>query len=65
MNYRQLGRCGLKVGDFSLGAGNWSLGPMDESAVREMLAAAMDLGIIYFDNAESYAGSHRSSWVMR
>ena len=55
MIYRRLGQCGLKVGAFSLGAGNWGAGRMDEAAVREMLAAAMDLGVIYFDNAEGYA----------
>jgi voltage-dependent potassium channel beta subunit len=55
MNYRPLGQCGLKVGAFSLGAGNWGSGRLNEAAVRELLAAAMDLGVIYFDNAESYS----------
>jgi voltage-dependent potassium channel beta subunit len=55
MIYRRLGQCGLKVGAFSLGAGNWGSGRMDEAAVREILAAAMDSGVIYFDNAESYS----------
>ena len=55
MNYRRLGRCGLKVGTLSLGGGNWGAGTADEHAVRELMAAAMDHGIIYFDNAESYS----------
>lgn len=54
MQYKRLGRCGLKVGAMSLGAGGWGVGNMDEHEVKEMMAAAMDHGIIYFDNAESY-----------
>lgn len=54
MRYKRLGRCGLKVGELSLGAGNWGVGTMDDKLVREMMALAMDMGIIYFDNAESY-----------
>jgi len=63
MQYKRLGRSGLKIGAMSLGAGNWGSGPLDERAVREMMAAAMDLGIIYFDNAESY-GDGNSEIVM-
>ena len=54
MKYKRLGRCGLKVGEISLGAGNWGIGAMDDKAVRELMALAMDHGVIYFDNAESY-----------
>ena len=59
MHYKCLGRCGLKVGAISLGAGGFN----DENATREMMAAAMDLGIIYFDNAESY-GEGQAEIVM-
>ena len=48
----------MKVGALSLGAGNWGVGTMDATAVREMMAEAMDHGIIYFDNAESYGGGN-------
>ncbi|SEJ88695.1 aldo/keto reductase [Paraburkholderia diazotrophica] len=58
MNYKRLGRCGLKVGAISLGAGSWGTGTADEKCVREMMAQAMDMGIIYFDNAESYANGN-------
>ena len=54
MKYNRLGRCGLKVGQFSLGAGAFGVGAMDDKAVREMMAVAFDQGINYFDNAESY-----------
>ena len=55
VQYKRLGRCGLKVSELSLGGGAWGAGNLDEHAVREMMAAAVDLGIIYFDNAESYS----------
>ena len=58
MNYKRLGRCGLKVGAISLGAGSWGTATADEKCVREMMAQAMDMGIIYFDNAESYANGN-------
>jgi aryl-alcohol dehydrogenase-like predicted oxidoreductase len=58
MIYNRIGQCGLKVGALSLGAGNWGAGAVDTKAVREMMAAAMDHGIIYFDNAESYSDSN-------
>lgn len=54
MQYNRLGRCGLKVGALSLGAGNWGVGRMNDDTVRELMALAMDHGINYFDNAESY-----------
>lgn len=54
MDYRRLGRCGLKVGALSLGAGNFGSGSLDVAAVRELMAVAHDAGINYFDNAESY-----------
>jgi len=58
MDYKRLGRCGLKVGAISPGAGSWGTGTADEKCVREMMAQAMDMGIIYFDNAESYANGN-------
>lgn len=56
MQYRRLGRSGLKLSELSLGAGNWGYQAMDENAVRETVALALDAGINYFDNAESYTG---------
>lgn len=56
MNYRRLGRSGLKVSVLSFGS--WvSFGPQLAGAnARECLAAAYDAGINFFDNAEVYAG---------
>lgn len=54
MQYRRLGRCGLKLSELSLGAGNWGYQAMDERAIAETVAIALDAGINYFDNAQSY-----------
>ncbi|MGH9068206.1 MAG: potassium channel beta subunit family protein [Acidimicrobiales bacterium] len=56
MEYRRLGRSGLKVS--ALGFGSWvTFGPqLDEDLAAECLAAAHEGGVNFFDNAESYAG---------
>jgi voltage-dependent potassium channel beta subunit len=54
MQYRRLGRCGLKLSELSLGAGNWGYKAMDEKMIGETVALALDAGINYFDNAQSY-----------
>ena len=56
MNYRHLGKAGIQVSELSLGS--W-LTFNDNSAVdttAEMMAAAYDAGVNFFDNAEAYAG---------
>ncbi|GAC1594593.1 MAG: aldo/keto reductase [Acidimicrobiales bacterium] len=56
MEYRRLGRTGLKVSLLSFGS--WvTFGPQlrDKLAV-DCLAAAHEAGVNFFDNAESYAG---------
>ena len=55
MNYRQLGRSGLKVSEFSYGSWvtfSFQLG-VDEAAA--MMKTAFDHGVNFFDNAEVYA----------
>jgi voltage-dependent potassium channel beta subunit len=56
MQYRRLGRCGLKVSVLSFGS--WvTFGPqLDEGLASDCLAAAHDAGVNFFDNAESYSG---------
>jgi voltage-dependent potassium channel beta subunit len=54
MQYRRVGRSGLKISALALGAGNWGYQSMDEKKVRECVAVALDAGINYFDNAQSY-----------
>ena len=58
MHYRRMGRCGLKLSELSLGAGNWGHKAMDEKAVAETVAIALDAGINYFDNAQSYTNGN-------
>ncbi len=56
MEYRRLGKTGLKVSVLSLGS--WvTFGPqVDVGLATDCLAAAHQAGVNFFDNAESYAG---------
>jgi voltage-dependent potassium channel beta subunit len=56
MHYRRLGRSGLQVSALSLGSWVTYHNQVDTKAATEMLAAAMDAGVNFFDNAEAYAG---------
>jgi voltage-dependent potassium channel beta subunit len=55
MNYRRLGRAGLKVSELSFGSWVTYGNQMDTKAARECMAAAYDAGVNFFDNAEVYA----------
>ncbi len=55
MQYRRLGRSGLQVSELSLGSWVTYHNQVDTQAAAEMLAAAYDAGINFFDNAEGYA----------
>ena len=55
MQYRRLGRSGLQVSTLSLGSWVTYHNQVDVAAAREMLAAAYDAGVNFFDNAEVYA----------
>ena len=63
MHYRRLGRSGLRLSELSLGSWVTYHNQVDTSAAKEMLAAAMDAGVNFFDNAEVYA-SGQSEVVM-
>ncbi len=63
MQYRRLGRSGLRVSTLSLGSWVTYHNQVDSGAAAEMLAAAFDAGINFFDNAEVYA-SGRSEEIM-
>jgi len=58
MQYRRLGRSGLQVSALSLGSWVTYHNQVDTKAARELLAAAMDAGVNFFDNAEAYAGGN-------
>ncbi len=55
MQYRRLGRSGLRVSTLSLGSWVTYHNQVDTGSAAEMLAAAFDAGINFFDNAEAYA----------
>ena len=56
MRYRRLGRTGLQVSELSLGSWVTYHHQVDVDAAVEMMAAAFDAGVNFFDNAEAYAG---------
>ncbi|MBL8516065.1 MAG: aldo/keto reductase [Betaproteobacteria bacterium] len=55
MNYRRLGRAGIKVSELSFGSWITYGNQMDVKLARECMAAARDAGVNFFDNAEVYA----------
>jgi voltage-dependent potassium channel beta subunit len=55
MEYRHLGKAGIKVSELSLGAWVTYGGQVGEDIARECMAAAFDAGVNFFDNAEGYA----------
>ncbi len=56
MEYRHLGRSGLRVSTLSFGSWVTFGNQLDTSLARECLTAARDAGVNFFDNAEVYAG---------
>jgi voltage-dependent potassium channel beta subunit len=63
MQYRRLGRAGLRVSALSLGSWVTYHNQVGIDSAVEMMAAAFDGGINFFDNAEGYAGG-RSEEIM-
>ncbi|MBK8321751.1 MAG: aldo/keto reductase [Betaproteobacteria bacterium] len=55
MQYRRLGRAGLKVSELSFGSWVTYGNQVDTKAAIECMAAAWDAGVNFFDNAEVYA----------
>lgn len=55
MEYRRLGRAGLRVSALSFGSWVTYGNQLDESAALNLMAAARDHGVNFFDNAEVYA----------
>ena len=63
MRYRRLGRAGLQVSQLSFGSWVTYHNQVDAGSAVEMMAAAFDAGVNFFDNAEVYAGG-RSEEIM-
>ena len=75
MEYRKLGRSGLKVSPLCLGTMNFG-GPTDETAAARLIARARDEGVNFIDTADTYCGGRseeitgraianaRNQWVL-
>ena len=55
MHYRRLGRSGLKISEISLGAWVTFGSQVDEETSIELIQAAYEAGVNFFDNADIYA----------
>jgi voltage-dependent potassium channel beta subunit len=58
LNYRRLGRSGLKISELSLGSWVTFGGQVGEDVALKCMAAAYDHGVNFFDSAEAYAGGN-------
>ena len=64
MQYRQLGRSGLKVSPICLGTMMFG-GPTDEAASARIIAKAREAGINFIDSADAYNGGQSEVVVGR
>lgn len=63
MKYRHLGRTGIQVSELSFGSWVTFHNQADAKLAMDMMSAAYDAGVNFFDNAEVYAGG-KSEKVM-
>ncbi|MCL4528747.1 MAG: aldo/keto reductase [Chloroflexi bacterium] len=63
MEYRHLGRTGIRISELSFGSWVTFGNQVDVKAAVEMMSAAYDAGVNFFDNAEVYSGG-KSEEVM-
>ena len=64
MQYRQLGRSGLKVSPICLGTMMFG-GPTDEATSARIIAKAREAGINFIDSADAYNGGNSEKVVGR
>ncbi|HEX3089250.1 MAG TPA: aldo/keto reductase [Ilumatobacteraceae bacterium] len=65
MEYRRLGRSGLKVSVLSFGSWVTFDAQMKDDAAMESMQTAFDAGCNFFDNAEAYAGGESEAIMGR
>ncbi len=58
MDYRRLGKTGLRLSALSLGAWITYGGQVGEEVAEKCMVAAYEAGVNFFDNAEAYAGGN-------
>jgi voltage-dependent potassium channel beta subunit len=63
MEYRHVGKAGIRVSELSFGSWVTFHNQADVNLAKDMMAAAYDAGVNFFDNAEVYAGG-KSEEVM-
>jgi aryl-alcohol dehydrogenase (NADP+) len=75
MQYRQLGRSGLRISPLCLGTMMFG-GPTDEPSAARIIAKAREAGINFIDTADAYSGgnseqvvgraiaNHRTKWIL-
>ena len=63
MKYRRLGRTGIQVSELSFGSWVTFSAQANVKSAVDMMSAAYEAGVNFFDNAESYAGG-KSETVM-
>lgn len=63
MHYRRLGKSGLKVSEIALGAWITIGNQIDEKVSSDLIHAAYDQGINFFDNADAYASGQAETVV--
>jgi voltage-dependent potassium channel beta subunit len=63
MEYRFLGKSGLKVSALSFGSWVTFGDQIDEKAAYECMVEAYDAGVNFFDNAEAYAGGESENMM--
>lgn len=64
MRYRPLGSSGLVVSVVGLGCNNFG-SRIDEARTREVIDAALDTGINFFDTADIYGGTRSETFIGR
>jgi aryl-alcohol dehydrogenase-like predicted oxidoreductase len=62
MNYRQLGKSGLKVSAIGLGSNQFG-GKVDAGKTKDIIHAALDLGINFIDTADVYQGGRSEEFI--
>ena len=62
MEYRQLGKSGLKVSAVGLGGNNFGWWA-DEQASTAVIKTALDQGVNFFDTANIYGGGRSEEWL--
>ena len=65
MEYRRLGRAGLRLSSLSFGSWVTFSFQLDDSAAEKIMSTAYDAGVNFFDNAEVYAAGESETIMGR